>query len=72
MTATEHMDPVMQARVAAATAAYCSAWCSDYDELGLPVPGYMRDQAGPAYEATKRCMVEALLAADRVVPARRR
>ena len=72
MSATEHMNAVMQARVDAATAAYCAAWCSEYGDLGLPVPGYMIEQAGPAFESTKRCMIEALMAADRVVPARRR
>ena len=72
MRKTERTDTVMQARVDAAMAAYCAAWCSDYSELGLPVPSYMREQIGPAYEARKRCIVEALLAADRIVPARRR
>ena len=63
MIVTVHMDTVMRARVDAATAAYCAAWCLDYDELGQPAPSDMREQAGLAYEATKRCMIEARMAA---------
>jgi len=59
------------ARIEAATRAYCEAWCNEWSDLGAPVPPAMLLRSGPAYEATKRCMIEALMAADAVASPRR-